>query len=766
MSPHRFQLAPSIQRLLRQTRRLLRAYVWLQGAAAALVAIGLAFWVSLGFDWMFEPSSAVRRGFAAIVALALLGLLYWVVLRRAFVRLSWQALAVLVERRRRDFADSLITAVEMAADNNRLSACDRALLEATHQRAAVRAAPLDAASLFDWRPVRRSMALAATAVISVSVFAFAAHDAFGIWQRRALRFSEELWPRRTQLLVEGFVDRDTIKVALGSDLDLVVLAAAGVDNWIPNSVEVRTIESLPRRDAMSREGQATPGVDAHQRYTHSFKAVFSSFDFYVVGGDARLGPLHVEAVESPSLGDVTLRCNYPKYTGLEDRELNVAGLMQLPVGSRLNIHARANKPLKQAQIEVVATDAKMPPQMIDFGDTGQREIDFELPRLDRDQTLQFTLWDTDGIRSREPARISLSALADETPQVEVSAQGIGRAITPQARIPIFGKVRDDYGLAKTWLELSIDDAAPRESLATLAAPGTREIAVNEWLDITDWKLSAKQKLQWAFRASDACDLDEGAHTGASPRFVLELVTPDQLLVLLQSRELTLRRRFETMIQDLIDTRNLLAKVKLSGDVVEPPTSATRPYRRQASAIEQLAAALKMGADQDSRGADAVGREPSLSDAESTARRLVQTERVAQNLQRTQQEIGEVADAFAGIHAELVNNRMDNDDHRSRLVDGIVTPLVATRSATLPAAISQMQELRAHLDDRQASVLTRQSTILLIDRVLSEMNSVLTNMIQLETLNEMAALLRDIIETQEKITAKTKDQQRRRLLDDE
>ena len=54
-------------------------------------------------------------------------------------------------------------------------------------------------------------------------------------------------------------------------------------------------------------------------------------------------------------------------------------------------------------------------------------------------------------------------------------QGIGSAITPQARIPFVGEVTDDYGLRSAWFEYQIDKHPPeRRSLAT-QPQGAREL---------------------------------------------------------------------------------------------------------------------------------------------------------------------------------------------------------------------------------------------------------------------------------------------------
>ena len=52
--------APSVQAVLGQLRRRIRQYVWLEGCAAAVAWLGVAFWATLAVDWFFEPPATVR----------------------------------------------------------------------------------------------------------------------------------------------------------------------------------------------------------------------------------------------------------------------------------------------------------------------------------------------------------------------------------------------------------------------------------------------------------------------------------------------------------------------------------------------------------------------------------------------------------------------------------------------------------------------------------------------------------------------------------
>src|SRR4051812_37839260 len=93
------ELPLAVRRTLDAVRRRIRAYVWLEGIAMVLVTLGLAFWLGMAADWLFEPTPSVRRmGLIAAACIAFY-ICYRYLLRRAFVPISDVSAAVLLERR-------------------------------------------------------------------------------------------------------------------------------------------------------------------------------------------------------------------------------------------------------------------------------------------------------------------------------------------------------------------------------------------------------------------------------------------------------------------------------------------------------------------------------------------------------------------------------------------------------------------------------------------------------------------------------------------
>ncbi len=743
----RIELAPQIRRVLAQLRARIRRYVWIEGLAAAVVWLGLAFWGTLLLDWFFEPPAAVRLIALVTAGFVFLAILVLRIVRRLVVPLADASMATVLERHFQHLDDALLTAVVLAGREADPSRCNPEMLDRTCREAAGRIGGLRLREVFNPAPLRRQVVSALAVSASVLLFAVFQPAVFGIWAQRSLALSPELWPRYARLVVDGFDEQGRVKVARGSEFDLVAKADT---SWpdVPQVVEVRYRAEGGRRqrESMSRQGNAVPGRDAFQEYTHRFESVLASVDLDVFGGDASVRGLRIEVVDSPTINEMHLTVQLPAYTGRPDRTLPVSGVMQVPRGAGLVVHARSNKPLVRVRIDSVLDDPPSLPVVLEAEmlDADAKGFELAVPPLMDDKTLQFTLFDTDGIQSREPTQLRLVAIADVPPQVALRLRGIGTAITPQARLPVIGEIRDDYGVARTWFEYAIDQGeTTTRPISEPAAAPTTVVMNDEALEVADLELAVGQKLALAVKAADHYDLSGGPNVGSGDRWQLEVVTPDQLRTMLEARELTLRQRFEQIIREATETRDLLARMEFSRGSAE---SEDEPD------------------DADEAGGQPVEARPRDTPMQQLTRRTLRVQRALQNSRKNAHETKGVADSFDDIELQLINNRVDTEELRSRIAEGIARPLHAIADQALPELERRLDALQQSLEDEKLGPARRDRARQQADDIVLAMQLVLQRMIELESFNEAVDMLRQIIALQGHLEQQTKQRQKQKVLE--
>jgi hypothetical protein len=427
--------------------------------------------------------------------------------------------------------------------------------------------------------------------------------------------------------------------------------------------------------------------------------------------------------------------------------------MQLPRGTQMTLVARANKDLQQVQLDEAVADAQPVTRNLSLprgSGRSQREFAVPLTGLLSDTTLLFTLVDTDGIRNREPIRLALSAVADEPPRVNVQLKGIGLAITPRARLPWQGEIIDDYGVQSAAFEHRVVEALGQQPFHAAPESGpSQRLPVDQVFEVEPLRLEPKQKLQIVVTAVDNFKLpglNEPANQAHSQRYLLDVVTAEQLRAILEARELTLRRRFEVIVEEMTTTRDGMAGIGAA------------PAPVAAAAVDSPAGAEPGDEPGDQPRARPANLETSID------RRLIQLERAVQNAERSAHETLLVADAFDEIRAELVNNRVDTEELQQRLQQGISAPLRAISQQSFPQLQQLLAQWREVLAESDKSGPARAAALARADAILVEMQAVLDKMLELETFNEVLETLRNIIREQEKLQEKTKEKQKEKLRD--
>ncbi len=725
----------TLRRVLGELRHRIRRHVVIEALLCVMVFLGFVFWGGLLFDWFFEPSPAVRIGLHGAIAVVVSGMLLWWGVRRWWARLSDQSLARLVEHQHPELAERLSTAVDLVDHPDWAAELHPELVARTGQTAAQVATELKIENVLNRSRLAWMAAGAVGLALSVVALAFATPQVWKTYTER-IALSPDRWPRTVELSIEGFQPDGhgglVRKVARNSDVTIVVDANLAGNLRSPDRVTIRYRwhEGGRGRADLVRIGRAVAGRDASQRYEYLFERISGSVDFSIRGGDDRLRRLRMEVVERPKVTALQFHCEYPTYLGRAPRLLPVSPRVELPEGTQVTIAGKANKPIEQVEWRIVFQDDETP--TVRKSETTDFSHPLFLQRNDAE--IEVSLLDADGIRSAEPFRVTLVSKRDQSPQLLVVRQGIGTAVTPDARLPLQVTIEDDHGIDAAWVALRVGDLAlpeqpirlpndPFGEVVALATVDLRELANSPAKGSDRGPFAPGDRITVDVAARDHYDLGDQPQLGKARPLTFEIVTEEELLLRLNGTEQNLRQTFEAIADKLLMLYDALDQMEAIG-----------AESTEASKGERLLE-------------DPMPKETIPSKA--SVRR--EADRLAENAWQMADEILGIAAGFEEIHAQLANNRIDNTELFDRIGIRIAVPLRELGSERMSRVANRVHAVGGGRLVSEAKNETRLA--------IAEVEHLLREMQGLENYNEVIATLREIIRQQERITGKTKDKQK-------
>ena len=363
------------------------------------------------------------------------------------------------------------------------------------------------------------------------------------------------------------------------------------------------------------------------------------------------------------------------------------------------------------------------------------ELRLPIRRFNAATTVRIVPRDVDGISAQASYRYFLGLVLDEPPVLDIELEGIGNAVTPIARIPIKASASDDYGIEN--LDISVayaaesGDGAPA---ATVSPPLDRDGKTRATLDLRELaaagqipELTPGGAVHLFGEATDAYDLGS-RHVTRSEVFRLQLVSPEQLLALLERRELALRARLE---QTIAETKNLRDTLDL--------------LRRgfESAADDQL--------DETERT-----RELQL--------RRLRTQQSGLQASKTSEELSGIVASLDDILQEMINNRVDSIDRRERIGEGVRDPLKQIVEEPLAELRDQILQIEESIAEPVIAAEKSVAAVESAEDVLLRLTDVLDKMLDLESYNEILDMVRELIDDQQNVLDDTMIERKKRVLD--
>ena len=758
-----------IHRKLARLHWSLRCFAALDGIALLLFTVIALFVCDFALDRFFEFPLHVRVILLPVLVGTIIYVFWQRLLRRCFAVIHREQLATLLEHYVPPLNESLITAVEWKGNDN----TDPELMQQTIDEAAAVLEDVNVLAFFRFNRVLNRFALSLFWIAVVILFCTLYAPTVSLWFSRNILLSQLEYPRRSELLVDGFQD-GRVRIGRGDSFSLSI--RANMDKpLVPESIRVRigTSEVGYRSLLIDQFRTETREGTRWRVFSTTFPEMLETVLLHIRGADSTLSGLCVEVVPTPTLTDIVLTQAFPDYMQRPERAIALTSKTMIPDGTGISITATSTKPLSEATAILETADGRRQTAM-DLASTPApfNSITLTLPALRADTTIDFHLTDMDSLTNRHPIRADLGLIRDQSPVVTVRLEGIGHAITPEAVLPMVGEITDDNGLATAlsrYTSEPVPGEPPREPAEgtvpiTGINAGQTVFPLEHTFAVSPLSLLPDDKLILHVEASDRFNLDlsEG-QLGIGQRWLLEIVTPERLKHLLETREITLRQRFEVIIGEVERTKEIMLDYTLE------------PMEQQVQEAEALHVTAAPNVTD-----TPVSEETQQRELEAKKQRILDTINAEQSelgkfqisrmLRDTHKEVYDltgIIESFRTIRLEMINNRIFTEDERRRIDQEIMRPMQELINEGFPGIDELLGKLTLLLAEnnepcRPLALEERQKILTRFDETLWKMMAIRDKMASMESFNEAIELLRSIIKQQQLLRNETMEERNRRL----
>jgi hypothetical protein len=249
--------------------------------------------------------------------------------------------------------------------------------------------------------------------------------------------------------------------------------------------------------------------------------------------------------------------------------------------------------------------------------------------------------------------------------------------------------------------------------------------ISERFDVQSLELTDGQTLALAVVASDGCTIPGSNKAQAEP-IVFRIVSNEELLSLLYTRELTLRRRFEEVISNLETARNDLT---FHQDVADRIEAAASPG--------------------DVKPEDRTG----LSNCATHSGDV---------LRRQNNELQAIARSFDEIVQELINNAIPPQQLADTMRSTIVVPMQSVTTDSMVIADRSVSRFRVAATTGKPTAELVKAASADVTRVIAELKVILESVRDMAEFHEALSDLKSILEEQQRILDETKREQLKSL----
>jgi hypothetical protein len=559
----------AVRRRLAAVRRRVRARLLLSGLTWTWCALFLFAATSLAADWLLRLSLPLRLSLLAAAGIAIALIVGRRLLSPLLVRLDDLDLAAVLDRRCPGVGQRVAAVLQLPRLIEGPVTASPAMVQAAVLEQAHALEQTDLTSAFDHRASRRMLLLLTATALLAGGFVYRLPQTAELWAHRWLLGSNQRWPQRNYLTVVGLNGESRLLAPRGEPLLIEVDGAPRFTDqdgaWTlsgrgemlritaPEPPSVSAPETVAIRywpaDGPAKQGNFTHFTDARFRY--EIPQVNEPLDVSITGGDDWFGPIRIEPIERPAVQSLVIRSRVPgrDEVGTHTADGAEAQLLFLP-DTELTLELTATVPLRGARLSAKEGD----PPALKRRDATHYVASWQMKEA---QTLQLGLVGQEGSLDSKPYYVSIGLLIDREPRVALRSSGVGRRVTPQARLPLALHAADDFGLVGLALEMEqtvLKDEKPEtknqhlplELPSSPAGVALTDLDEQPTFSLAEHTLVPGTLLKVRGQATD--NRMQGAQTGSSRWLSFQVVTPEELFYEILMRQRAERAKFGAALE--------------------------------------------------------------------------------------------------------------------------------------------------------------------------------------------------------------------------
>lgn len=281
-------------------------------------------------------------------------------------------------------------------------------------------------------------------------------------------------------------------------------------------------------------------------FSYTFESVNKNIQFFIEANKVKSTNYQVSIIKTPSIKNISMKVNYPRYIGKKNELLSNASNITVPQGTYINWVVLTSD---TDSVTYISKNKKQ-----DFNSIKKDEFSFE-KRISKDINYQIST-SNDKLKNYEKLNFSINVINDEFPTIQVKSN-----IDSVSRGPVYfaGEISDDYGFKK--LEMVYYDIenpekeqikqinVTKENIQSFFAKFPENLQLNEGIDY-----------ELFFRVFDN-DAINGSKKAISKKFSYRKKTNEELENELLNEQQNYLENIENSLQKQKDSKQELEKVQ-------------------------------------------------------------------------------------------------------------------------------------------------------------------------------------------------------------